>query len=88
MLTTGDPASLLSLPNLTGSCAHDAKLVGGFGLVWVIITDAYRIADLGRILPCETFTNRYHRGVGDSQLNSAYETQWLGGQGGVGYVGL
>ena len=55
-------------------------------LVWS--TNAYHSADLGRNQPQEVFTNHYHRIEGDSQLNSAYETQWLGGQGGVGYVGL
>ena len=51
----------------------------------VIVTIAYHPADLSLSRPQETFTKHYHRGEGDSQLNSAYETRWLGG---VGYVGL
>jgi len=52
------------LPNLTGSCAHDAKPIGAFGLVWRVITIAYHMIDLALNLPCICFTNHYHRGLG------------------------
>ena len=41
MRQAGDPASDLSLPNLTGFLATDAKRDGGFGLVGPPITIAY-----------------------------------------------
>ena len=62
MLQAGDPASDLSLPNLTGFLATDAKRLGGFGLVGLPITIAYHPADLSLNLPSGTFTNDYHRG--------------------------
>ena len=51
----------------------------------VIITIAYQPADLSLIQPSGTFTNDYHRGVGDSQL--IWLWVWWGWSG-VGYVGL
>ena len=51
----------LGLPFLTGSCAHGAKTVGGFGLVTVRLTIPYHRRDLGQTLPSGTFTNHYHR---------------------------
>ena len=50
------------LPNLTGSCAHGANTIGGFGLVRVAITITYHVSDLALLLPYITFTNHYHRG--------------------------
>ena len=52
------------LPNLTGSCAHGANTIGGFGMVWPVFTIAYHVADLALNLPYKTFTNHYHRGLG------------------------
>ena len=40
------------------------KQHGGFGLVTPPFTIAYQPADLGALLPCETFTNLYHRDGG------------------------
>ena len=45
---------------------HSDRMVHQVGLV--IITIAYHPADLGRSRGSGTFTNDYHRGVGDSQL--------------------
>ena len=53
------------LPNITKICARGAKPIGRLGLVVPGFTIAYHSADLGRNLPCETFTNLYHRGEGD-----------------------
>ena len=50
-----------TLPNLTGSCAHGAKPIGGFGQVTPAITITYQSADLGRNLGQNTITNDYHR---------------------------
>ena len=61
MRQAGDPASDLSLPNLTGFLATDAKRDGGFGLVAGGITIPYQASDLSLILPSGTFTNHYHR---------------------------
>ena len=38
--------------------------LGGFGLVAAPFTNTYHAADLGQGLPCITFTNDYHRGLG------------------------
>ena len=40
-----------------------AYTIGGFGLVWVVITNAYQVRDLGRSRPGATFTNHYRRGL-------------------------
>ena len=53
-----------TLPNLTKIIARDAKPIGGFGLVVPLFTRAYQPADLALSQPCETFTNHYHRGLG------------------------
>jgi hypothetical protein len=53
------------LPNLTGSCAHDAKPIGAFGLVTMGITIAYHVFDLGLGRPGIAFTNHYHRTGGE-----------------------
>ena len=53
------------LPNVTKILARGANAIGGFGLVTPPITTAYHSADLGRNLPCDSFTNLYHRGEGD-----------------------
>ena len=52
------------LPILTGSCAHGAKPIGGFGLVGPPITIAYHMIDLALTRGRMTFTNHYHRGLG------------------------
>ena len=62
MRQAGDPASDLSLPNLTGFLATDAKMLGGFGLVGLPITIAYHLINLGQTLPRVAFTNHYLRG--------------------------
>ena len=41
-----------------------AYTIGGFGLVWVVITNRYQSADLGRARPGATFTNHYRREQG------------------------
>ena len=51
----------LVLPFPTKILAHDAKRLGAFGLVGLVITNRYQSADLGLILPSGTFTNHYHR---------------------------
>jgi len=51
----------IPLPILTGSCARDAKVDGGFGLVARPLTIAYHVSILGQTLPRETFTNHYRR---------------------------
>ena len=51
------------LPILTGILASVAYTIGGFGLVWVTITNRYQPADLGLILLPATFTNHYRRGL-------------------------
>ena len=56
------------LPNLTGSCAHDAKPIGGFGLVTPRFTIAYQLSDLGQDRPGNTFTNHYHRTGGEGLI--------------------
>ena len=48
--------------------AIDAKMLGGFGLVAGGITIPYHPLNLGQSRPRDTFTNHYHRGLGDSQL--------------------
>ena len=63
--------AVLALPIPTISHASDAKRDGGFGLVGTGpcadqlvgtgFTNPYHAADLGWPLPCETFTNLYHR---------------------------
>ena len=58
---TGDLASDLSLPNLTGFLARPAKSLGAFGLVSGGITIPYHRSILGQTLPRVTFTNLYHR---------------------------
>ena len=50
------------LPILTGILASVAYTIGGFGLVWVVITNAYQVRDLSRSRPGATFTNHYRRG--------------------------
>jgi len=57
----GDLLPNLALPIPTGFLAADAKRLGGFGLVWRVITNAYQSSDLGRNRPRETFTNHYRR---------------------------
>ena len=52
------------LPTLTGSCARGAKPIGGFGLVGPAITNTYQSADLALTHGRMTFTNHYHRGLG------------------------
>ena len=39
-----------------------AYTIGGFGLVWVTITNRYQSADLSLGRPGATFTNDYRRG--------------------------
>ena len=58
---TGDLASDLSLPNLTGFLARPAKTLGGFGLVGGGITIPYHVSILGRNRGQNTITNQYHR---------------------------
>ena len=53
-----------TLPFLTGSLAIDAKMLGGFGLVGALFTNAYQPPDLAWPLPSGTFTNCYHRTLG------------------------
>ena len=53
------------LPNVTKILARGAKPIGRLGLVTPPITTAYHSRDLGRNLPCDSFTNLYHRGEGD-----------------------
>ena len=53
--------AVLALPIPTISHASDAKRDGGFGLVGTGFTNPYHARDLGWPLPCETFTNLYHR---------------------------
>ena len=48
------------LPNVTGSFARDANLLGGFGLVTGPITILYHGAILAGILPQASFT-KHHR---------------------------
>ena len=48
------------LPNITGSFARDANLLGGFGLVTGPITILYHGAILAGILPQGAFT-KHHR---------------------------
>ena len=52
------------LPNLTRILASPAKMLGGFGLVWVAITIAYQSADLSLGRSRDTFTNDYRRTEG------------------------
>jgi hypothetical protein len=54
------PCMRFPLPNLTGSCAHDAKPIGGFGLVVPLFTRAYHSRDLSRSRPGIAFT-KHHR---------------------------
>ena len=61
MRQAGDPASDLSLPNLTGFLATDAKRDGGFGLVAGGITIAYHVSILSLNLGRNTITNHCHR---------------------------
>ena len=73
----------LGLPSLTGSCAHDAKTVGAFGLVWWPLTNAYQPPDLGLGRPSICFTNHYHRTGGEGGLGvdpdaSGWVVRWLG----------
>ena len=65
MFKAGDLLPNLSLPLLTGSHAAYAKTLGGFGLVGLVITNAYQSADLALLLSCEAFTNHYHRTGGE-----------------------
>ena len=51
------------LPNLTRFLASPAKTLGGFGLVWVVITIAYHVSILGQTFELAAFTNLYHRGL-------------------------
>ena len=69
------------LPIPTKILAHGAKLDGGFGLVWRVITIAYHPADLGLPLSCEAFTNHYLRGQGqdiDSDVVAGRQHQVAG----------
>ena len=56
--------AILGLPIPTIFCAHRAKPIGAFGLVWVVFTIAYHPVNLGLPLSCEAFTNHYLRGDG------------------------
>ena len=71
MRQAGDPASDLSLPNLTGFLATDAKMLGAFGLVGGGITILYHEADLGQTRPRVTFTNDYRRGEGTTHTDES-----------------
>jgi len=51
----------IPLPILTGSCARDAKVDGGFGLVARPLTIAYHSFDLALSRPGIAFTNHYLR---------------------------
>ena len=55
----GDLLPNLALPIPTKFLAIDAKMLGGFGLVWWGFTNAYHPLNLGQTLPRETFTNHY-----------------------------
>ena len=57
----GDLLPNVALPIPTRFLASPAKTLGGFGLVWRVITIPYHRSDLAWILPCITFTNHYHR---------------------------
>jgi len=52
------------LPILTEICARGAKPIGGFGMVGPAITNTYQSADLALTHGRMTFTNHYHRGLG------------------------
>ena len=61
---TGVVYADLGLPNITVAVARGANAIGGFGLVGRAFTIAYQSPNLGAGLPCCTFTNHYHRGLG------------------------
>ena len=82
MWEAGDLLPDLVLPLLTGSCAHGAKTVGGFGLVRWWLTNAYHVRDLGLNRSGKAFTNHYHRTGGDGGLGDD-----LGGGGVVRWLG-
>ena len=65
MREAGDLLPNLSLPLLTGSYAAYAKTLGAFGLVGLVITNAYQSADLSLNRPGKAFTNHYHRTGGE-----------------------
>ena len=77
MREAGDHASDLSLPTLTGSCAHHAETVGAFGLVTRRLTNAYHPADLSRNQPSGTFTNHYHRTEDITHSGLDYVLCWV-----------
>ena len=49
-----------TLPNITGSFARDANLLGGFGLVVGPLTNTYHTPDLAWNRPQDAFT-KHHR---------------------------
>ena len=62
------------LPIPTGSNAHDANPIGGFGMVAPLITIAYHMTDLALDLLWLAFTNHYRREEGLTiDLNIIYE---------------
>ena len=58
------PCMRFPLPILTGILARDAKPIGRFGMVARPLTIAYHRINLALLLSSETFTNHYHRGLG------------------------
>ncbi len=77
MRQAGDPASDLSLPNLTGFLATDAKTLGGFGLVGPPITIAYHLINLGQTSGQNTITKHYHRGEHITHSGRDYVLCWV-----------
>ena len=77
-----------TLPNLTSISARDANPIGGFGLVVPGFTNTYHTPDLALTHGCMTFTNHYHRGLGQGiDVSVVGERGWVA-QCGVCYVGL
>jgi hypothetical protein len=52
------------LPWPTIALAVPARRIGSFGLVASVFTILYHVSILGPGLPCEAFTNLYHRDGG------------------------
>ena len=50
-------------PSRYAGLARIPVRIGGFGLVWVVITIAYHVSILGQTFELAAFTNLYHRGL-------------------------
>ena len=81
MREAGDLLPNLSLPFPTKILAHDAKRLGAFGLVGLVITNRYQSRGLSLSQPQEDFTNHYHRTGGER--GTRHRSECRGG--GVGY---